>query len=294
MNIVIAPGRYLIAVSGGVDSVVLLDLLHNLAGVDLVVAHFSHGIRSDSEDDLRFVAGLAERYKLKFVSETAQLGSNASEASSRTARYNFLWRVAHEHDAAIITAHHQGDAVETALLNIERGTGRKGLTALASGPELVRPLLEYSKPEIIDYAMQQNLEWVEDSTNYSTQYRRNYFRRRVIPKLTPKQLADFVQVLARQRIINAELDKILDAIVDDFDKPDMLPRDAVEQLGAPVATEVIATWLRRNNLAGFDTKMLERVVAAVHSAHTGKKVMLKKNAYLLVSKETLALMYLER
>jgi tRNA(Ile)-lysidine synthetase-like protein len=132
MKIQLPKGRYVVAVSGGVDSVVLLDALSKLPNLELVVAHLDHGIREDSIEDRRFVASLAASYGLVFEYGEGRLGSGASEATAREARYNFLRGVKMKHDAkAIITAHHQDDLIETAILNMLRGTGRKGLTSLS-------------------------------------------------------------------------------------------------------------------------------------------------------------------
>src|SRR5437764_343012 len=127
------PGKYVVAVSGGVDSVALLDMLARSDDLKLVVAHFDHGIRKDSAKDRKFVEDLAKNYDLPFVYEEGHLGSGTSEAVARGARYDFLHRVKKSHGAqAIITAHHQDDVLETAIINLLRGTGRKGLTSLTS------------------------------------------------------------------------------------------------------------------------------------------------------------------
>src|SRR5690348_16932946 len=113
MDISIKPGKYIVAVSGGVDSMVLLNLLAKSKGLDLIIAHFEHGIRSDSKEDLELVRAAAAHYGLPFVWEHGHLGPNASEAAAREARYTFLRRVRAEHAAkAIVTAHHQDDLLE--------------------------------------------------------------------------------------------------------------------------------------------------------------------------------------
>ena len=131
-HIPLAPGTYIVAVSGGVDSIVLLDLLANQEKAKLIVAHFDHGIRNDSRDDRMFVQDLAVRYELPFVYDVGNLGQGASEAKAREARYTFLRGVRQAAGArSIITAHHEDDVLETAILNIMRGTGRKGFEFVA-------------------------------------------------------------------------------------------------------------------------------------------------------------------
>src|SRR5260221_102633 len=128
MELNVNPGKYIVAVSGGVDSMALLDMLVVLPGLELVVAHFERGIRADSDQDRQLVAATAARYGLPFVFMRGNLGAGVSEAAARTARYAFLGRVRGAHNAgAIITAHHQDDVIETALINLVRGTGSRGL-----------------------------------------------------------------------------------------------------------------------------------------------------------------------
>jgi tRNA(Ile)-lysidine synthase len=129
MDISVEPGRYVIAVSGGVDSVALLHALTKRPALDMIVAHFDHGIRPESAQDAAFVRTLAESYGLPFVTDRVELGPDASEASARQARYSFLRTLQRQYDAtSIITAHHQDDLLETAIINLLRGTGRRGLT----------------------------------------------------------------------------------------------------------------------------------------------------------------------
>jgi len=170
--------KYVVAVSGGVDSVVLLDILAKQPDLSLVVAHFDHGIRKDSGIDAIFVAGLAKKYDLPFETKREKLGASASEDKARQRRYKFLKSVAEKHQAKLITAHHADDVVETIVINLLRGTGWRGLAVLDS--EVERLLTGLTKLEIIDYAKQNNLVWREDSTNAETKYLRNQIRRKMI------------------------------------------------------------------------------------------------------------------
>jgi tRNA(Ile)-lysidine synthase len=190
MNILppsIPPGRYIVAVSGGVDSMVLLDLLRKQRQLQLVVAHFDHGIRDDSVADAQFVADVANTLGLEYATERVELGSQASEADARKARYDFLRRAMLQYNAnAIITAHHNDDVLETTIINIIRGTGWRGLASLRSSKGIVRPLLGVTKADILAYAQEHQLEWREDSTNKDLRYLRNNIRLQLLPRMAAR------------------------------------------------------------------------------------------------------------
>lgn len=193
---------YLVAVSGGVDSVVLLDMLVKQGRDKLVVAHFDHGIRSDSADDAQFVKDLAKQHNLPFEMKREELGEAASEELARSRRYAFLHEMAAKHGAVIATAHHMNDIAETVAINISRGTGWRGAAVLAS--DVYRPLLDKTKKELIEYAQTYGLAWHEDSTNASDKYLRNRLR----PKFSDSDIVFQLAALrAEQVAIRNAIDK---------------------------------------------------------------------------------------
>ncbi|MEI7759109.1 MAG: tRNA lysidine(34) synthetase TilS [bacterium] len=288
MKIILEDGRYVVAVSGGVDSVVLLDLLTREKGLILAVAHFDHGIRDESYIDRDFVEQLAAKYGLEFYSEDGNLGNTASEEQARIARYNFLERVKDEFNAQmIITAHHQDDLLETAALNILRGTGRKGLSSLKSTKSLLRPLLNYSKEEIIEYALKNNLNWVEDKTNLDTKYRRNYVRHELLGNLSDNEKDHLIDVVHRTDIINKEIDKALNAEINNHMSKDEMDRYWFVMLPHDLSEEIMAQWLRNSGLASFDRKTINRSVIAAKTLKPGKKSEIYKNFKLLIEDKSL-------
>jgi tRNA(Ile)-lysidine synthase len=288
-------GKYVVAVSGGVDSVALLDMLRRESGLDLVVAHFDHGIRTDSFEDRALVESLAKSYGLPFVYKEGKLDANVSEAVAREARYSFLREVLAEQGAqAIITAHHQDDLLETAILNMLRGTSRKGLSSLRSRDDLVRPLLKVPKSQVLDYAVANGLKWHEDSTNRDTAYLRNYVRHNILTRLDNRDKTKLVNMLSNMEATNKEIDWLLDEILAEQISANRLDRRWFNQLAHSVAREVMATWLRANGLRDFDSKTLERLVVAGKTAVPGKRFDVLKGAGLSVSKDYLALEGLER
>ena len=166
--------KYVVAVSGGVDSVVLLDILSKQPNLELIVAHFDHGVRFDSGIDAIFVAGLAKKYRLPFETKREELGPDVGEDVARTRRYKFLRSIAKKHNAQLVTAHHADDVIETIAINLLRGTGWRGLAVLDS--DVVRLLTRLTKSEIVDYAKHNELVWHDDSTNFENKYLRNRVR----------------------------------------------------------------------------------------------------------------------
>jgi tRNA(Ile)-lysidine synthetase-like protein len=289
------PGKYVVAVSGGVDSVVLLDLVRRLPGVKLVVAHFDHGIRAESGTDRQFVQELAEKYELPFVFDEGHLGVKASEATAREARYKFLRQVMQAAGAsAIITAHHEDDLLETAILNLLRGTGRKGLTSLKSTGDICRPLLDVPKQDIIAYAKEHKLAWREDATNSDTAYLRNYIRHNILPRFDAVARGRFRTLIDAAHPTNIEIDALLAEQLSRQPAEDTLDRHWLIMLPHAVAREAVAAWLRAHDIREFDKKTIERITAAAKTYLPGKHIDVNSSYIIKVEKHKLALASRER
>lgn len=196
--------KVVVAVSGGVDSVVLLDMLAKKGEHELVVAHFDHGMREDSASDARFVVALAERYGVPCEVRQESL-DGASEERARFRRYAFLFSVAKRHGAKLATAHHVDDVVETVALNIVRGTRWRGLAGM-SDERIWRPLTKRTKSELIEYALGERLEWVEDETNRQTVYTRNRLRQK-LARLPRDQQLQIYQLWISQQVQRREISR---------------------------------------------------------------------------------------
>jgi tRNA(Ile)-lysidine synthetase-like protein len=293
MEIDLQPGKYVVAVSGGVDSMVLLDLLRQMSGLELVVAHFDHGIRDDSAADRIFVDATAKSYGLLYSFAEGNLGPKVSEATARQARYDFLHRVKSENEAdAIITAHHQDDMLETAIINLLRGTGRKGLSSLRSTDDIKRPLLNIPKSEIQKYAKKHKLEWREDSTNQDESYLRNYVRHRLLPHLSETEKNRLLQIINQAAETNEQLDhELLQLLPVDAGN---LSRKDIIALSHAEARELMAAWLRSNHLRDFDRSTLERMVVAAKTGRPGKQIDVFKKVTMRIGRSDLALEHIER
>lgn len=256
--------RYLVAVSGGVDSVVLLDQLVSSGTHELIVAHFDHGIRPDSADDARFVEGLARQYSLPFASLREELGENASEEQARHRRYGFLRSVANAHHATIVTAHHADDIIETIAINSKRGTGWRGLAVL-DNPVIVRPLLHLSKKEIIDYALQHRLEWVEDSTNATDVYLRNRLRHLFAQQLSTKRKAQLLRLREGQCNLKQQIDRELSLFFQagEYARYQFIAVDAVS------AAEILRAVIVSRTGTSPTRPQLERSIIAIKTARPG-------------------------
>ncbi len=295
MNVELQSGRYVVAVSGGVDSVALLHLLAQRPDLRLTVAHFDHGIRPDSIEDRQFVQMLAKEYGLPFVYQRAELGGNASEAAARQARYGFLRQVRTASGAeAIITAHHQDDLLETLILNLLRGTGRRGLSSLKNTEAIKRPLLQVSKKELLRYAEKEGLRWREDSTNNDERYLRNYIRRRILPRFVSNDREALLATSRRAAELNEAIDRELAVYLHLQPASGVLDRYNFTMLPHAVAREVIAGWLLRYAQAELSRKMLERLVIAAKTGRAGTRVDINRQYWLKISPATLALEHRER
>jgi len=286
----IPPGRYIVAVSGGVDSMVLLDALGKQPGLELVVAHFDHGIREDSASDARFVAHTAKRLGLESATERAELGARVSEDAARRARYGFLHRMVARYGAkAIITAHHQDDAVETAIINISRGTGWRGLASLRSTAKVIRPMLHASKADILAYAHENQLTWREDSTNADLRYLRNRIRLRLVPLINARDkaaIADLLGLIGIGQRLRTEIEQDVQALVGRMVKNEgdrlRIKRIDLVRLPLAVCLEVLRAMAVEASGSALERPTLRRMRVFACCARPGKHMEITKNLTMRV------------
>ena len=285
------PGCYIAAISGGVDSMVLLDILSQQPDLKLIVAHFDHGIRKDSAEDARFVSEVAYAKGIKHISERVELGPQASEASARQARYDFLKRVKARYNAkAIITAHHEDDVLETTIVNLLRGTGWRGIASLNSSKDIVRPMLHVAKADVIQYAQDHNLLWREDSTNSDTRYLRNRIRLQILPLMNTRDksaVADLLRLSQEQRALRIEVERNINKIVSELvrEAPGELriKRADIVRLPSQVCMEVLRAVGVRASGAALERQMLRRMRFFACCARPGKQMEITKNLTMRVS-----------
>ncbi len=214
-------GRAIVAVSGGVDSVVLLEVLYQVGsalGFELIVAHVHHGLRPEADLEEEFVHQLARERHLKFRSSRIAVAHEASktgeslEMAGHRLRHAFLAMIALEQEATLVAlAHHADDQAELVLLRLLRGAGGDGIGGmrfLDRSPSdarvaLFRPFLEVKKGEIIHFAQEQGLEWREDASNGCREILRNRIRHELLPGLERDYQPGIRGTLARAAAITA-------------------------------------------------------------------------------------------
>ncbi|GAA4444039.1 tRNA lysidine(34) synthetase TilS [Ravibacter arvi] len=204
------PGRILLAVSGGVDSVVMAHL-YRAAGRDCAVAHCNFNLRGEASDaDARLVRQLSKDFGFTYheitfqTREYAEKWKLSTQMAARRLRYEWFSELADTYAYDLIAvAHHADDQVETVLLNLVRGAGVKGLRGmLPRNGRIIRPLLNFSRGQIEQYAAENGLVWREDQSNRDVYYRRNRIRQEVVPvlrKINPSLTSTVGNVAERVR-----------------------------------------------------------------------------------------------
>ncbi|MGL4208708.1 MAG: tRNA lysidine(34) synthetase TilS, partial [Candidatus Adiutrix sp.] len=205
-----ALDKVVVAFSGGLDSTALLNLLVEIKGSSTVLAaHLNHCLRgANSDKDQAFAQTMAQQLKVAFISENCDVKALAVERgrgieeAARTARYEFLIRAAKTFGAKfVLTAHHSDDSAETMLLNLIKGAGAKGLAGVPprrhiAGVEIIRPLLSFSRQNLKEWLLANNIPWVEDDSNLNLCYQRNKLRHQIMP-LLKEMNPNLVQALIR-------------------------------------------------------------------------------------------------
>ena len=274
------PGkRIAVALSGGLDSVVLLDTVCKAQAKsgnknqthsknEIYAFHIHHGLQKPADDWLIFCEKLAKQYKIHFDFRLLHLDRDEAkgniEARARAGRYEALADLCEEYGIEdLLLAHHQNDQAETVLLQLMRGSGVAGLSGMPQARRLAanqhltlwRPLLNQSKKELEAYAKEHKLKWIEDPSNQDRKYRRNAIRKDIIPKLEkiqPEALAN----IARSAELFGEAQSLLNRLARQ-DGKNILVQDQLKvsplltlaKDDLPAANNVLRYWLQTQNLA---------------------------------------------
>jgi tRNA(Ile)-lysidine synthase len=291
--------RVVVAVSGGVDSMVLLRALYEMREeqkIWLAVAHLDHQMRPDSGEDARFVVDYARSLLLPFVQEAIDVSMHirverlSPEEGARRMRYRFLARAARELDANVIAlGHNKDDRVETFFLHLLRGAGLAGLAGIPpvrceGALRYIRPLFECSRSEILAFARERALAYREDPTNRDRRYARNRVRWELLP-LLHEYNPNVVEIVARaqetlrkahehvQRIAKSVLEQ---ALVQESSDEIRLERQTINSCEELIQEYVLREAIQRvrGGLQGIESIHIEQMQDELRKARSGSQVLL--------------------
>ena len=270
--------KYLLAVSGGADSSVMVYLFHH-CGLSFAIAHCNFHLRGEESDkDMRLVRGMAKQYGVEYFEKEfdtiafQQQEGVSLEMAARELRYDWFKQISETYDF-VVTAHNANDNAETFLLNMSRGTGLKGLTAIPEmNDKLLRPLLPFSSVQIRCFAAEKGIVYRNDATNFSEDFQRNKIRLSVIPKLeelNPELIATFsrnIGLLKRQfHFYQQQMNLIKSSIVSAADDIVHISIEGLRQCGDPtlVLYEILKDY-------GFNASSVEQIIESIDKI-SGKK-----------------------
>ena len=289
--------RYLIAVSGGRDSVSLLHWLVQLGYRKLIVCHLNHQLRgAASRGDARFVEKVARNLRLDCEIGSTDVGALAKrsklsiETAARFARLAFFVEVARRRRCSrMFLAHHADDLVETALLNLFRGAGPGGMAAMRKFSihrigktelTILRPLLGVWRSEIDSYVRQNELDFREDSTNAALHSSRNKIRHRILPDIEKQFDRDVRKTIWRAAQIWSEEEAVLDSLVStETISAANLSVAPLRKMPVALQRRTIHRWLRMRNVADVSFDIVENVRALIEPGAKAAKVNLPRDQH---------------
>jgi tRNA(Ile)-lysidine synthase len=269
----------LLALSGGLDSVILLHLLAELRAnlpFELHAMHVHHGLSNNADIWAAFCSAQCQQLHVPLQIVHVNVAQNSDyknseqgiEAEARQLRYNalFAYTVEDKVPDFVVTAHHQDDQAETLLLQLFRGAGVKGLSSMAAVDttrRLLRPLLNVSRQSLHEYAVQRAIKWCDDESNDNTQYDRNFVRHEVMPVLESR-FKSIKTVLARTASHMAEASELLEALAaqdaENMLSDNSLCLQALSELSVARAKNVLRWWFAQNGLAMPAAEHLNEIV----------------------------------
>ncbi len=268
--------RIAVAFSGGLDSSVLL---HSLVSIPefkerVFAIHVNHGLSPNSKSWIKHCEKFCSVLGVNFIPLSIELeNSKTNENILRQARYEAFFSCLEKGDV-LCTAHHQDDHIETILFRILRGTGIKGLAGIEKysqieGIDLIRPLISYSKKDLLDYGNKFNVNWIEDESNEDLSISRNFIRKKVIPNLKNDNWPEYKNSISYLSSKAKEANEILDEIAfldlkrcasESLDRLSILK---IKELSHARAMNVLFTWLGINTHLGVSNKITDQVYKSI-------------------------------
>lgn len=229
-NLIENGDKIILGVSGGPDSISMLNILNNIRNdkklqlkFDIIVAHVNHNIRKDAIDDQKFVENFCKKINIPFYVKSIdipQISKNqkiGEEEAGRNARYQFFDEILEkEHANKIAIAHNKNDKIETIIMNIFRGSGIAGLRGIEpiKNNKYIRPLIECERKEIEQYCKEQGIEPRIDKTNFENEYTRNKIRNIIIPYIKKEFNPNIIETMDRLSNLVKEEDEYLEKLVE--------------------------------------------------------------------------------
>ncbi|MDO5616401.1 MAG: tRNA lysidine(34) synthetase TilS [Cruoricaptor ignavus] len=280
---------FLLAVSGGADSMVLADLFQK-SGLSFQLAHINYKLRGqDSDDDQTLVQNFCKKHNVKLhlyeVSERDEKPENSIQLWARDLRYRFFKeKLSSEKLDFLVTAHHLNDELETFLINLSRGSGMRGLSGMPKNKnQILRPLLDFPKEEIYRFAKEENIAFREDKSNKKNDYLRNKIRNEIVPKLQELN-PDFLENFKKSRDIlsenqdfkDREIERISKSLIIKKEDLSIIDKTKLEQEPDLVKFEILKSF-------GFDN---DNEIQKIFSAETGRSFY-SENYQLLINRNEL-------
>lgn len=292
--------KLLIAISGGLDSVVLTHLCHQ-ANLNIALAHCNFNLRGiESDTDEAFVLQLAKTLDIEVFNQSfntenyAKINKLSIQVAARELRYNWFQDLAEQLNFNyILTAHHADDNLETLLINLSRGTGLDGLTGIPeTNNNIVRPLLKFSRETLESYAKANNIKWRDDSSNAATKYLRNKLRHDIIPilkEINPQLLQNVENTINNLKDTADIVEESVDAVL----------KRAIKSINDNQIVYYVSQFLKLNNTKAYLFETFKDYgftawndIEKLLKAQSGKQVFSSTHS-LLKDRDTLILSTIE-
>lgn len=284
--------QLVLGLSGGLDSMVLLELCHQLTqscAIKLKAVYIHHGLSANADQWAEFCQQQCLKRQIPFEVQKVQLDPTANiEAQARAARYSALAAFVTTAQTALLTAHHADDQLETLLLALKRGSGPAGLSGIAALQSfaagwLLRPLLNFSREQLEAFAKGQQLEWIEDESNNDSRFDRNFLRLQVIPLLQQRwpafrqnALRSVCHIQQQQHFVEKQLQQLLPSVMHgaELDLKRLTTQDFTTQ------KLLVRGWLALSGL-NPSTDWLERFFTELIAAKADAQPLLELDSYLI-------------
>lgn len=297
-SLALQPGQQLVAaLGGGADSQTVLDLLMRYRRqhpqYDYLAIHLDHSFHPSSADWSSTIEEAAKAYGIPTIFEPLDVpvaNRQSKEAAGREGRYQRMAELT-QNDAVLLLGQHRNDQIETFFLQLKRGSGPKGLSSMAriqawtGKRRLCRPLLSVSKEQILDYATQRNLTWIEDDTNYDTSIERNFLRHDVVPVLE-QRWPQFGQSVLRAAKLCAEQQQVMDELLleklhNQQSHTHHFPILLLNQRSEAMQRALLRTWLQEQKKPLPSYEQLEQIRRQALTARDDSQLQIQCDGYVV-------------